>query len=196
MRYEKGRKEASRQKILEVAAERFRSDGIAATGLATIMSDAGLTNGAFYPHFPSKADLIRETVAAATSATRFGNFIAEDGLDVALDAYLSPEHRDDPGQGCPLAALLPELARQPLETRRVYADNFLALARELASALPAKTKDPEAVAIAIYATLIGSVQLARAAEGTNLSDRILAAGRDAVRALAERNSTNGAPHHG
>jgi len=196
MRYEKGRKEASRQKILEVAAERFRSDGIAATGLATIMSDAGLTNGAFYPHFRSKADLVRETVAAATSATRFGNFIAEDGLDVALDAYLSPEHRDDPGQGCPLAALLPELARQPLETRRVYADNFLALARELASALPAKTKDPEGVAIAIYATLIGSVQLARAAEGTNLSDRILAAGRDAVRALAEPNSKKGAPRHG
>ena len=196
MRYEKGRKEASRQKILEVAAERFRSDGIAATGLATIMSDAGLTNGAFYPHFRSKADLVRETVAAATSATRFGNFIAEDGLDVALDAYLSPEHRDDPGQGCPLAALLPELARQPLETRRVYADNFLALARELASALPAKTKDPEGVAIAIYATLIGSVQLARAAEGTNLSDRILAVGRDAVQALAEPNSKKGAPRHG
>jgi TetR/AcrR family transcriptional repressor of nem operon len=196
MRYEKGRKEASRQKILEVAAERFRSDGIAATGLATIMSDAGLTNGAFYPHFRSKADLVRETVAAATSVTRFGNFIAEDGLDVALDAYLSPEHRDDPGQGCPLAALLPELARQPLETRRADADNYLALARELASALPAKTKDPEGVAIAIYATLIGSVQLARAAEGTDLSDRILAAGRDAVRVLAERNSTNGAPHHG
>ena len=192
MRYEKGRKEASRQKILEVAGERFRAEGIAATGLATIMSDAGMTNGAFYPHFPSKADLVRETVAAATQATRFGNFIAEGGLDVALDAYLSPEHRDDPGQGCPLAALLPELARQPLETRRVYADNFLALTRDLASALPAKTKDTEAVAIAIYATLIGSVQLARAAQGTELSDRILAAGRDAVRALAQGESSRGA----
>ncbi len=196
MRYEKGRKDASRQKIMEVASGRFRRDGIAATGLAAIMSDAGMTNGAFYPHFQSKADLVRETVAAATDATRFGSFIAEEGLDVALDAYLSPEHRDDPGQGCPLAALLPELARQPLETRRVYADNFLALTRELASALPETTKDPEAVAIAIYATLIGSIQLARAAEGTDWSDRILAAGRDAVRALAERNSTNGAHHNG
>jgi AcrR family transcriptional regulator len=198
MRYEKGRKEASRQKIMEVAAERFRADGIAATGLATIMSDAGLTNGAFYPHFQSKADLVRETVAATTGpqSTRFGNFIAEEGLETAIEAYLSPEHRDDPGQGCPLAALLPELARQPLETRRVYADNFLALAREMASTLPSKTKDPEAVAMAIYATLIGSVQLARVAKGTDLSDRILAAGRDAVRAVAEGNSTNGAHHHG
>jgi TetR/AcrR family transcriptional regulator, transcriptional repressor for nem operon len=189
MRYEKGRKDASRQKIMEVASERFRRDGIAATGLAAIMSDAGMTNGAFYPHFQSKADLVRETVAAATSATRFGTFIAEEGLETAIDAYLSPEHRDDPGQGCPLAALLPELARQPFETRRVYADNFLALARKLASVLPAKTKDPEAAAMAIYATLIGSIQLARAVEGTDLSDRILAAGRDAVQALAQGDSS-------
>jgi TetR/AcrR family transcriptional repressor of nem operon len=191
MRYEKGRKDASRQKIIDVASQRFRSDGIAATGLAAIMSDAGLTNGAFYPHFQSKADLVRETVAAATGATRFGNFIAEEGLETAIANYLSPEHRDDPGQGCPLAALLPELARQPLEARRVYADNFLALARDLASALPAKTNDPEAVAVGIYATLIGSIQLARAAEGTDLSDRILAAGRDAVRALAQGDSSRG-----
>lgn len=194
MRYEKGRKDASRQKIMEVAAERFRRDGIAATGLAAIMSDAEMTNGAFYPHFQSKADLVRETVAAATGAqaTRFGNFIAEDGLETAIEAYLSPGHRDDPGQGCPLAALLPELARQPLETRRVYADNFLALARELASVLPAKTKESEAVAMAIYATLIGSIQLARATEVTDMSDRILAAGRDAVRALAQGDSSRGA----
>ena len=192
MRYEKGRKEASRQRIMEVAAERFRADGIAGTGLAAIMSDAGMTNGAFYPHFQSKADLVRETVAAATSATRFGNFIAEEGLETAIANYLSPEHRDDPGQGCPLAALLPELARQPFETRRVCVDNFRALARELASALPAKTADPEGVAMAIYATLIGSIQLARAAEGTDLSDRILAAGRDAVRVLAQGDSSQSA----
>src|SRR5207248_5808679 len=140
-------------------------------------------NGAFYPHSQSKADLVRETVAAAIGATSFGNFIAEDGLATAIANYLSPEHRDDPGQGCPLAALLPELARQPLETRRVYADNFLAVARELASVLPAKTKDAEAVAMAIYATLIGTLQLDRAVDGTDLSDRNLAAGADAVRTL-------------
>ena len=65
MRYEKGRKDASRGRIMEVAAERFRGDGIAASGLAGIMGEAGLTNGAFYPHFQSKAELVRESVAAA-----------------------------------------------------------------------------------------------------------------------------------
>ena len=188
MRYEKGRKDASRQRIMEAAAERFRCDGIAATGLAAVMADAGMTNGAFYPHFQSKADLVRETMISVMDrqAEDLRKLIADGGLEAAIAFYLSPEHRDNPAIGCSFAALLPELARQPLETRRVYADNFLALARELASALPAKTKDPEAVAMAIYATLIGSLQLARAAEGIDLSDRILAAGANAARTLAHR----------
>ena len=190
MRYEKGRKDASRRKIMEVASERFRCDGIAATGLATIMSDAGMTNGAFYPHFQSKADLVRESVAAATEAqaedTR--QTIAGGGLEMAIAGYLSPEHRDNPGQGCVLAALLPELARQPLETRQVYAERLAGMLRELASALPAHIENREAAAMSVYATLIGTLQLARAVEGTDLSDRILAAGTKAARALVHSQS--------
>src|SRR5207248_1741187 len=183
MRYGKGHKEASRQRIMDVAAERFRCDGIAATGLAAIMSDAGMTNGAFYPHFQSKADLVRESVAAAADVQtdRMRQMIAEGGLEKVIAGYLSPEHRNNPGQGCTLAALLPELARQPFEARNVYAERFLVAARELASALPQHLEDREAVAMAIYATLIGTLQLARAVEGTDLSDRILAAGADAAR---------------
>lgn len=188
MRYEKGRKDASRRKIMEVASERFRCDGIAATGLAAIMSDAGMTNGAFYPHFHSKADLVRESVAAATAAQsdEVRQMIAEGGLQSAISGYLSPEHRDNPGQGCTLAALLPELARQPLETRRAYGVNFLAMVRELAAALPPETPDPESVALGIHATLIGTLQLARAVNGSELSDRVLAAGAEAARRLARQ----------
>jgi len=194
MRYEKGRKQASRQKILEVAAERFRAEGIAATGLATIMSDAGMTNGAFYPHFPSKADLVRETVAVTTDprSMRIRQFIEDGDLVAAIEMFLSPEHRDSPGQGCPLTALLPEIARQPIDTRRVCAANFQNMVSELAAALPAGTKDRQATAMGIYATLIGTVQLARAAAGTELSERILAAGRETARALAGGNCSRGA----
>ncbi len=98
MRYEKGRKDASRQRIMEVAAERFRSDGIAASGLAGIMSEAGLTNGAFYPHFQSKAELVRESVGAALEeqAHRMQDAFDAGGLDAVLAVYLSTEHRDDP----------------------------------------------------------------------------------------------------
>lgn len=187
MRYEKGRKDASRRRIVEVAAERFRSDGIAASGLAGIMSSAGLTNGAFYPHFQSKDDLVRESVTAALdeTATRLQKAVDAGGLETVLEAYLSPAHRDNPGQGCALAALLPELARQPVEARRVYGERLLTTARNLSAALPPKTRDREAAALGILATLVGALQLARAVQGTALSDRILTAGAKAVRAMAQ-----------
>lgn len=185
MRYDKGRKDASRSRIMEVAAEQFRSEGIAATGLAGIMSEAGLTNGAFYPHFKSKAALVGECVAAALEdqSEEIRELLAAGGLETAIDAYLSVAHRDNPGKGCASAALLPELARQPAEARQLYTEQFLNLVRQVSAALPPQVKDPEDVAFSVYATLIGTLQLARAVEGAELSDRILAAGADAARAL-------------
>lgn len=185
MRYEKGRKDASRRRIMEVAAERFRNEGIAASGLAGIMRDAGLTNGAFYPHFQSKAELVRESLTSALDdqSRRLQDASAAGGLEAVLAAYLSAEHRDNPGSGCVSAALLPELARQPAETRRLFASRILSMARQMASSLPPQTQDPEGVALALYATLIGTLQLARATQGSDLSDRVLAAGADAARAL-------------
>jgi TetR/AcrR family transcriptional regulator, transcriptional repressor for nem operon len=187
MRYEKGRKDTSRDRIMEAAAERFRSDGIAASGLATIMSDAGLTNGAFYPHFQSKAQLVSECVVAAleSQAQQLREMLASGGPEMAIAAYLSAGHRDNPRKGCASAALLPELARQPRETREAYTGHFLSLVREVSAALP-KAKDTEGVALGVFATLIGALQLARAVEGAELSNRILAAGADAARKLIQR----------
>jgi len=186
MRYEKGHKDTSRQRIMDVAAERFRADGIAASGLAGIMSDAGLTNGAFYPHFKSKTELVRESLAAAmdNQSGQLREMVADGGLEAVIAAYLSPEHRDNPEAGCTLAALLPELARQPLDIRIVYMERILDAVRAMASALPGETGDREATVIGIYATLIGTLQLARAVGGTPLSERVLAAGADAARQLA------------
>ena len=188
MRYEKGRKDESRRRIVEIASERFRSDGIAASGLAGIMKEAGLTNGAFYPHFPSKAALVSESVAAtlAGQAEQIREGLAAGGLEAVIAAYLSPEHRDNPGKGCTSAALLPELARESVETRELYAERFFDITREMAAALPAGTPEPDAVALALQAAIIGTLQLARTIEGTALSNRILAAGADAARMLISR----------
>jgi TetR/AcrR family transcriptional repressor of nem operon len=185
MRYEKGRKDASRQRIMEVAADRFRDEGIAASGLAGIMSEAGLTNGAFYPHFKSKAELVRETVGAALDAQtkQAQEMLAGGGLAQAIAVYLSGKHRDNPAKGCAFAALLPELARQPRDTRRLVAERLSEATDQISAALPSDTQDPEATALALQALLIGSLQLARAVQGTPLSDRILAAGAAAAKTL-------------
>src|SRR5689334_1332068 len=63
MRYGKDQKQATRQRILETAGRRFKQDGIDGAGVATLMSDAGLTNGAFYAHFASKEDLVANVLA-------------------------------------------------------------------------------------------------------------------------------------
>ena len=65
------------------------------------------------------------------------------------------------------------------------------MVQQMAAALPPQTRDPEGVALALYATLIGALQLARATQGTELSDRILAAGADAARALVQPSQDKG-----
>ena len=187
MRYEKGRKDVSRGRILEIASERFRADGIAASGIAGIMSDAGLTNGAFYPHFQSKSELVRESVGAALDAQshQLSEALAAGGPERAIDVYLSAAHRDNPGIGCASAALLPEVARQPLQTREVYAERLATQVRQISAALPPQTKDREDVALSLFATLIGALQLARAVQETEFSDRILVVGARAARALID-----------
>lgn len=206
MRYEKGRKEASKRRILEVATERFRSDGIAASGLAGIMTSAGLTNGAFYPHFGSKEELVRDSITAALDQQleRLNNVLGSAGLETVVKTYLSVEHRDNAGGGCALAALLPELARLPSDTREVCSDRLRAMAKRLSAELPSSIQNREAVSFAILSTLIGSLQLARAAKGTELSEQILQAGIKAVlsmvtpperrRASAARPAKRSRPH--
>ena len=186
MRYEKGHRDASRQRILRAASERFRADGIAASGLSRVMQDAGLTNGAFYPHFQSKTELVRESLASAleAQAQQMEEVLAAKGIDGVIATYLSPEHRDNPQIGCAVAALGAELAREPPETRAVHFARAAALIKQVAAHTPPGAKDPEGMALALFATLIGTLQLARVADSAEMSDRILAIGQAAARALS------------
>src|ERR1700755_906309 len=103
MRYEKGRKDATRRHIVDVASAQFREGGVAAVGIAGIMTDAGLTNGAFYNHFESKEDLVEAVLAYALGGRRIGlraNLEAGKPLHATIRDYLSAGHRDDAGGGC------------------------------------------------------------------------------------------------
>src|SRR5258706_347046 len=107
MRYDKGHKDATRERIIDVASRQFREHGVAAVGLAGIMNDAGLTNGAFYAHFSSKEDLVREVLAKPGKRNEMWQAAAESGAGLAstIRGYLSSAHRDNPGRGCPISAL-------------------------------------------------------------------------------------------
>ena len=62
-RYGADHKSQTRRRMIEAAGRRFKSDGIDGSGIATLTSDAGLTNGAFYSHFASKDDLVAAVAA-------------------------------------------------------------------------------------------------------------------------------------
>src|SRR4051795_4785168 len=128
MRYAKDHKQATRRRILDAAGRRLKQDGIDGAGVAAVMSDAGLTNGAFYAHFASKEDLVANVLADQLRAQR-QSFDAEHpgraGLEAFIRAYLSPEHRDHCADGCPSAALLDEITRRPDATRQVFTKELL-----------------------------------------------------------------------
>ena len=193
MRFEKGHKEQTRQRIIETAAQKFRKDGVAATGIAGLMAEAGLTHGGFYAHFTSKEELVRAALEAAldqTTASRqqaLGSTKAgAESLEALIRFYLRPAHRDTPEQGCAAAALISEIARHEPETRASFTARLRSLLEQFASVFPPET-DPHArqrAAIGLFGALLGCLQMARAVDDPVFSDRILESGVEAARRLA------------
>jgi TetR/AcrR family transcriptional regulator, transcriptional repressor for nem operon len=191
MRYGKGHKQATRQRILEAAGRRFKQDGIDGAGVAAVMSDAGLTNGAFYAHFSSKEDLVAHVLAEQLRVQR-QSFDAQPsdraGLEAFIRAYLSPGHRDQRVDGCPSAALLDEIARRPAATRQAFTDELLVTADDIAARLdPAVANAARSDALTLLAFMIGTLQLARALTDPDLSDQLLTRGVEtALKLLDDR----------
>jgi AcrR family transcriptional regulator len=188
MRYDKEHNDLTRQRILDVASRQFREDGVAAVGLAGIMTEAGLTNGAFYTHFKSKEDLVRAVLSNALGMREQTLRTASEsgaGLEATIRDYLSSRHRDHPGRGCPTAALVAEIARRPKRTRDAFTDRVSKFIALIASQLRAgSASERRRNAVAIYGMMVGTLQLARAVNDKRLSDQILQGGVSAALALA------------
>ena len=191
MRYAKDHKQATRERIVEAAGRRFKQDGIDGAGVAAVMSDAGLTNGAFYGHFTSKEELVANVLADQLRAQRH-SFDAQPsdraGLEAFIRAYLSQQHRDQCADGCPSAALLDEIARRPAATRQVYTDELLGVIDGIAALLdPTDAEAARTDALTIFGMMIGTLQLARALTDRDLSDQLLARGAEtALKLLDDR----------
>jgi TetR/AcrR family transcriptional regulator, transcriptional repressor for nem operon len=191
MRYGKDQKQATRQRILEAAGRRFKQEGIDGAGVAAVMSDAGLTNGAFYAHFASKEDLVANVLADQLRGQR-QSFDAQPsdrgGLEAFIRSYLSPQHRDQSADGCPSAALLDEIARRPVATKHVFTDELMGIIDDIASRLgPTDPESARTAALTLFGLMLGTLQLARALTDRDLSDQLLARGVEtAMKLLNDR----------
>jgi len=187
MRYEKGHKDTTRQRIIDTASQQFRENGVAGVGIAGIMSGAGLTNGAFYAHFSSKEDLV-ETVLTNALRRREERLRtaseANEGLEAVIREYLAPSHRDRPSGGCPTAALVAEVARHPKATRDAFTEKISTFIELITTQIRnGSGEERRRRAIAIYGMMVGTLQIARAVNDRKLSDEILESGISAALAL-------------
>jgi TetR/AcrR family transcriptional repressor of nem operon len=174
VRYPAKETAAKHDRIVKEASRLFRERGFENVTIGEVMKSAGLTHGAFYAHFASKEELQAAAVA-------YGQGVSRDrlkgktrwGKGPFADQYLSREHRDNPGDGCTMAALAQEVARSTPELKGIFE-------RGLQEYLSANGGD-RTQAIFQSAAMIGGVVLARAVRDPRLSDEILRSVRQKLR---------------
>jgi|SRR6516162_9861345 len=168
MRYPVEETAAKHERIVKEASRLFRERGFENVSVGEVMKAAGLTHGAFYAHFGSKQELQEAAVAhgQGVSADRARSYGAtRKGRRAYADRYLTSWHRDNPGDGCTMAALAQEVARSRPELKAAFEHGF----EEILSANGGDRKE----AIFQTAALLGGVALARAVQNRQLSDEIL-----------------------
>jgi len=182
-----GSKAQTRQRILDEAARVMRETGTEGIGVAALMKRVGLTHGGFYAHFASREELVEEvlkhmfaeadTFKPAASVTRPAQRLAD-----FIDSYLSEAHRNAPAQGCPLAALVSEVAHLPQPTRQIFAQGFNTMQASLTQILgELMLPDAEALASSVMAEMIGALALARACPDAEQASLMLQRSRAALK---------------
>jgi TetR/AcrR family transcriptional repressor of nem operon len=167
MRYPVKETAAKHERIVTEASRLFRERGFDNVTVGEVMKAAGLTHGAFYAHFNSKEELQAAAIAYGqkVSLERVQRSNRKKNTESYADRYLSPWHRDNPGDGCTMASLAQEVARSTPELKAAFERGF----EEILSARGEGREE----AIFRTAAMIGGVILARAVQDPRLSDEIL-----------------------
>ncbi|MFI5966356.1 TetR/AcrR family transcriptional regulator [Streptomyces asoensis] len=195
MRVTKAQAERNRAHIVATAARLFRERGYDGVGVAELMAAAGFTHGGFYKHFRSKADLMAEASASGLSQVA----ARTEGLGPAefVESYVSREHRDGRGDGCTIAALSGDAARQPEDIKTEFAAGI----EKLLTALQAQSgtsgdadqdqRAARAMVIDMLARSVGAVMLSRACpDNSPLADEILDVCREEILASLAHGSSD------
>jgi TetR/AcrR family transcriptional repressor of nem operon len=173
MGYSKSDKAETHTRIVRVAAKRFRERGLEGIGVADVMKEAGVTVGGFYKHFGSRDELVVEALATAFKDL---DVWEEHTPDMAhlLQNYLTEAHRDAPGTGCAMGALLGDMTRGSKSARALYTERVKRTLAFLSALLPSSQRpDKRGRALLILSALLGALNLSRAVSDPNLSREIL-----------------------
>jgi TetR/AcrR family transcriptional regulator, transcriptional repressor for nem operon len=187
MGHSREEKAQSHDRIVRIAANRFREFGLQGLSIANVMKEAGLTHGGFYKHFQSRDDLVMQALAAIREERKKVQPVkAEDtqegsgaALGTFVEEYLSAAHRDSPSTACPLGTLMSDLARAGDGARNLGTAWIREDFENLASLIQdADAKGKHAKAIVALSTMAGALGLARVVSDGELADEILREARE------------------
>lgn len=176
--------------VIDAAARLFRARGINGVSVPELMAEAGLTHGAFYGHFKSKEDLAaaafehafaeKKALFADISERHKGD--RREALAEFVTRYTARSHRDQPGPGCPIAALADDTSHEEFKgLRKTFAAGLEAMVEGVEAMLGGRVKSARRdEALADVAMLVGAMVLARATKGQPISDELLQAARNAL----------------
>ncbi|MFJ3485904.1 TetR/AcrR family transcriptional regulator [Pseudomonas sp. NPDC090202] len=180
MRKTKQETAATRRRIIAAARGEFRRHGIAGSGLTALMAAAGMTQGGFYKHFQSKAQLVAESTMAGVDELLegLGALPPEEGpagaFNATVNGYLSLAHRDG-ASGCPYGGLGSELAQGDEQVRASAVAGFermiALLSRQIPPGEQASSRDQ---ALLSMCAMMGALTVSRMADGEALSAEVLA----------------------
>jgi TetR/AcrR family transcriptional repressor of nem operon len=189
MRYAENHKQETRERVLRIAAKALRQSGPEKLAIADVMQEAGLTHGGFYAHFKSKDAFLAATLdtifvrAREKAREMVAGLPPQHALATYIDNYVSVSHRDFPERGCPIVALNSDLPRQSEKFRAAFDRGVKSLVGALTSWLTdAGFSDAEKLASSILSAMVGAVSLSRAVLDRELSDELLKAARDGIKA--------------
>src|SRR5262245_1925455 len=183
MRYPADHKQETRERIVDAASRRFRRAG-AAIGIGPLMKALKMTHGGFYRHFKSKDELVAEALTKAFDdmRARVGASVAQapPGRELAtlIDIYLSEEHCANIGGGCPVAALVSEVARQPRVVRAAMERAIETVAAAVGRFMSGATEEERRrKAGVLFSAMSGTLAVARAVNDEELRRNLLSSAR-------------------
>jgi TetR/AcrR family transcriptional repressor of nem operon len=180
------KKARTRAAILAGAGRTFRSHGFEGSGVDGLAKAGGVTSGAFYAYFKSKAEAFRETVSTGMQdlerAIRGLRAEDESGwLERFVDFYLGEKRTCALTDSCALQSLTGEVARADAQTREIYEAELRAVINATAEGMHGSSaKARRSQAIVALALLSGGVSLARAVNDPALSQEIAQAIRGSL----------------
>jgi len=169
-----GRGRASRERIVERAAELFAERGVAGTSLDDVLTAAGAGKGQLYHYFSGRDELVtaavglRCTQVLAGLTRALGSVASLAGLTEALAGFVAGfEQMGLPG--CPIGSLAAEVAEHNEDARLRAAAGFDAWERLFADALERMRQQgelradasPAVLATALLASIEGGMVLSQ-----------------------------------